>query len=118
MPAYPMSANWWRGKSGVQPPNTRLQMCRPGTRDGMAIRSREDERRGALPDVEGGVNLRDHLARGDDVLPFEVTAPLGKDLVLELDGARSGPFQQANGSLDVEGIAVARVGVHDEGNAY
>jgi hypothetical protein len=84
----------------------------------VGIGPRDDARGLTPPGVHSRFDLPHHLDRGNDLFTFEVAAPLGKHLVLELDGARSGPLQQANGSLDIQGIAVAGVGVHDEGNAH
>ncbi len=75
----------------------------------------DDERGLAGAGIDGGADLPGHLAGCDQPLVGEVAAALGKALVLELDGARARTLEQLHRPLHVERVAVAGVGVDDDG---
>ena len=64
--------------------------------------------------LEGGAQLGEPLVGVDDLLPRHVAAPLGPDLVLEEDADGSGLLPEFDGASDVDGVAVAGVGVDDQ----
>src|SRR5205085_5817245 len=64
----------------------------------------------------GGADLIDVLAPLDHPLAAHVPALLGPDLVLQKAPGRPSGDQFVDGPDDVERIAVAGVGVHDDGN--
>ena len=64
--------------------------------------------------IHRSLDLADHLLRGDQRLVRQMAATFGDGLVLELDSAGAGAFEDAHGALDVQRIAIAGVGVHDQ----
>src|SRR3972149_5028354 len=66
--------------------------------------------------LDGSGNLGLHLLHPDDLLPLEVPAALGEDLVLEHDRRGPGALQLTDGSPDVERVAIARIGVYQDRN--
>ena len=68
--------------------------------------------------VAGGAHFRDHRFHRDDLLAREETASLGKHLVFDVQGGHAGVFVLADGAMNVERIAVAGVGVADDGDVY
>ncbi len=64
--------------------------------------------------IARGLDLADHFAGLHHVLAGEVAAALGADLVFELDAVGARALQGAHGVVGVEGVAEARVRVHDQ----
>ena len=64
--------------------------------------------------VERGLDASDHLGRRHYRLAGKVPAALRRNLVLELDAARSHSFEEPNSSLHVDGIAIPGVGIDDQ----
>ena len=73
------------------------------------IGARDDEQRISCGDRRA--NFRCHALRGDDRLPGEVAAALGRDLVFHEDGLYAKALVGAHGVGDVLGIPVAVVGI-------
>ena len=69
---------------------------------------------GIFAGVGGGPQLGAHLGRLDERFAREMPAPLGKSLVFKLDCCGAGRFQLADGPLDVDRFAEARVGIDDQ----
>jgi hypothetical protein len=66
--------------------------------------------------VHGRGDLARHLGGRDQGLLVEVAAALGQRLVLDLDGAGARTLEQPHRARDVEGVAVAGVGIdHQRG---
>src|SRR6185295_9890853 len=59
----------------------------------------------------------DHLARRNDSLAGEMAAALGPDLVLDRDRREPCALEGAGDKVNVQRIAIAGVGVGEEGNA-
>ena len=64
--------------------------------------------------VERRLDLADHFGGRDQHFVVEMAAALRKILVLDLDRVGAGALEQADGALDIEGIAVAGVGIDDQ----
>ena len=71
---------------------------------------------GVGPVLGRGAHLADEVVGVDDLLAVEVTAALGRDLVLDVQRGRAAQRVLAHGPHDVELVAVARVGVGDHGD--
>ena len=67
-----------------------------------------------LPGIDSGLDLPRHLLRGDQRLVVEMTAALGKVLILKLDRVGACTLEQTDGTFDVECVAVAGVGIHNQ----
>ena len=68
--------------------------------------------------IDGGLDLLHHFLCRDDVLAGEVSAFLGKYLVLDLDARRARALQRANRAHDVHRVAVAGIGIDDDRKGY
>ena len=68
-----------------------------------------------MPAFDRGLQARDHLGGGDDLLAREVAAELGRDLVLDLHAGGSSPRDRMHGG---RGIAPAGVDVHEQGKVH
>ena len=77
----------------------------------MRVGPRDDHEVLVPAGVGRGLDLLDHLLRRDHLAAEHVPAPLGEDLVLELDGADAGPLVLADRAADVQRVAVAGVAV-------
>ena len=66
------------------------------------------------PGVDRGPYLAHHLLQRDQLLAIKVTAPFGRMLVLDLNGAGAGLLQDANRVGDVDGVAKTGVDVDDQ----
>ena len=97
-----------------------------GARDGRLetldrdrVGARDDQRLARAPRIERRLDLADHLCGRNECLVIEVTAALGKRLVLDLDRVGPGTLEQPHRAFDIECIAVAGVGIDDQagGNA-
>ena len=66
------------------------------------------------PRVDRGPHLAHHLLQRDQLLAVEMTAPFGRVLVLDLNGAGAGLLQNANGVGDVDRVAETGVDVDDQ----
>ncbi len=75
----------------------------PFDRDG--VRAGNDQRLRRAPGVERCLDLADHLARTDERLVGQVTAALGRHLILDLQRRSTPTFELADRALDVERIA-------------
>ncbi len=64
--------------------------------------------------VERRLDLADHFGGRDQHLVVQMAAALREILVLDLDGIGAGALEQADGPFDIEGIAVAGVGIDDQ----
>ena len=64
--------------------------------------------------VDGGAVLADSLVDRYYLLPGDEAAPLGRDLVLDVDSGDPGPDEGVDGAAYVDGVAVAGVGVGDQ----
>ena len=67
-----------------------------------------------LPRIKGGLHLSDHLAAGDQLFAVKMTAAFWERLVLELDGGSPGTLEIPDRALDIERVAEAVVGIHDD----
>ena len=65
------------------------------------------------PGVHRGSYLAHHLLQGDQLLAVKVTAPFGRTLVLDLNGAGAS-LSSANRVGDVDRVAKTRVDVDDQ----
>src|SRR5215211_1653573 len=111
--ANPSASSSSAGSTGVRPPSIMLASVGVPRRaslialssstfsgDSMKITS-------APASVGRGLDLLNHLLHRDHLAAEHVPAPLGEDLVLELDGADTGPLVLAYRAADVERVAVA-----------
>src|SRR5439155_7361388 len=83
--------------------------------DGISARNNDEIR--IDPGVGGSTNLLNHVGRGYDVLSGEMSAPLRRFLILELDGIRPTAFENADGACDVERVAETGVHINDQGQS-
>ena len=67
--------------------------------------------------VTGGADLAGGLFERDHLLASDVAAAFRADLVFDVDGGDTGVFKIAHGAHDVNGIAVAGIGVRDHRDA-
>ena len=58
------------------------------------------------------------LFQRDHLLTLEKAALLGEDLVFDVDAGNAGGLVLADGTLNVEGVAVAGIGVANDGNVH
>src|SRR5262252_4264461 len=80
--------------------------------DGISARNNDEVR--INPGVDSGANFLNHVGKGDDVLSGEMPAPLGKLLILELDGVGPAAFENADGACDIERVAETGVSINDQ----
>ncbi len=85
---------------------------------GEGIGTRDDDEIGVAARLHGRLDLADVLACLDHVLAGHVSAPLGRHLILEVDGRHAGLLVGVHGLDHVDGIAVARIRIGDHGNAH
>ena len=64
--------------------------------------------------VERRLDLADHFGGRDQHFVVQMAAALREILVLDLDRVGAGALEQADGALDIEGIAIAGVGIDDQ----
>ena len=82
------------------------------------VGARDDDETAVAARVAGGADLRHHRFHRDDLLAREKTASLGKHLVLDVQCRHAGVLILAHGAPHVERVAVAGVGVADDGDVY
>ena len=80
---------------------------------GARIGTGDDQELVGAARLDGSADLRDELVARDHFLAFEVTASLGRHLVLDVDRRDASRLVLAHGARDVQFIAVARVGIGD-----
>jgi hypothetical protein len=73
------------------------------------MRSSESPRSDRRADLVGG------FLDVDELLAGKRAAPLWEDLVFQMDGRHASALEHLHGSADVDGIAVAGIGVGDHG---
>jgi hypothetical protein len=83
--------------------------------EGQGIRAGDEHEIGIAGCVAGGPELVGHLGGRDNSLVVVMAAPLRELLVLEMEGSHPGALESADHALDIEGVAVARVSVGDDG---
>ena len=96
----------------VRPRDRRVE-----TFDGQRIRARDEHQVRVARGGARRAQLLRHLARGDHRLVVVVPAALGKRLVLEVQRRDAGALELAHGPLGVQRIAIAGVGIRDDGHA-
>ena len=85
--------------------------------DGERVGARDQHEIGVGGGVARGAELLGHLGHRDHRLVIVVAAPLREDLILEMERRHPCPFQLPHGAAGVQGIAVAGVGIGDDGHA-
>ena len=88
------------------------------TGDGIGVAAGDDHEIGVGTRVQCGLYLLHRFFLGDDLLAGEEAAFLGEHLVFDVDARDAGRFVFADGALDVQGVAVAGVGVADHGDVH
>ena len=84
---------------------------------GDRIRARNDDEIRIVARIAGGLDLRQHVGGRDDALAGKVPAALGPVLVLDVDAGNAGLLEIAHGTPGVDRVAVAGVGVGDDGKS-
>ena len=85
---------------------------------GQRVGARDDEEVAAAPGVDRGPDLLEPGLPVDDLLARHVAAPLRPHLVFEEAPGRPGVDERAHGADHVQGIAVAGVGVDEDGDVH
>ena len=85
--------------------------------DGERVGARDQHEIGVGGGVARGAELLGHLRHRDHRLVVVVAAPLREDLILEMERGHARPLQLPHGAAGVQGIAVAGVGIGDDGHA-
>jgi hypothetical protein len=85
--------------------------------DGERVGARDQHEIGVGGGVARGAELLGHLRHRDHRLVIVVAAPLREHLILEMERRHPRPFQLPHGAAGVQGIAVAGVGIGDDGHA-
>ena len=78
------------------------------------IRARHQDEGGIATRVAHRVHLLHHLLRRNDLLALHVPAALRPGLVLNQQAGHAGLLKGAGRVVDVDGIAIARVGVGEQ----
>ena len=81
---------------------------------GNGIGARNNDEIRVDPGICGGTNFLNHVCRCDNALSREMSAPLGKLLILELDGIGPAAFENADGACNVERVAETGVCIDDQ----
>ena len=95
------------GASAVQGSFQPFQSARIGPRD--------DDQIGIGARLDGGSNLGDHGSRFDETLSREMAAPLGEDLIFELNGGGSGRLEFRHGAHDIDGFSKPGIRIDNHG---
>ena len=94
---------------GVPPFNRRVQ-----PKNSPSVCPGDNEQSAVATCFHRGLNFLDHLRAADHLLAFVMTAAFGFHLVLNMQGRRTGARIRPNRPNDVQGIPIARVGIHNK----
>ncbi len=76
----------------------------------------DDQEIGTTPCIHGRPDFCDVVVERNDLLVVQVSALLREDLILDVDGRNTPPFEFAHGADHIEFIAVSCVGIGDNGD--
>ena len=81
---------------------------------GDRVGARDDHHRGIGSRLDRGADLTHELAPRNDLVPREMAAALGRDLVLDVESRHSGRLVRLHGPPHVQRVSVSGVGIGDE----
>ena len=86
--------------------------------DAARVGARDDDEIGIGARRQRGFEFSFHLRQWDDFFAVEMAAALGRDLVLDMNGSDANAFELTHGAHQIDGIAVAGVGIGDHRNFH
>ena len=86
--------------------------------DGIGVAAGDDDKIGVAAGVQGGADFLHVFRDGNHLLAGKKAALLGKQLVLQMDGRHAGRLVFPHRALHIQRVAVARVGIADDGNVH
>ena len=82
------------------------------------IGARDDTEIRVGPAGQGRFQLFYHFRQRDNLFSVQVAAPLGRDLVFDVNGGDADALVFTHGAHEIDGIAISRIGVGDDGNLH
>ena len=80
------------------------------------VRPRQDHQVRVPPGFQGVLHIDQELVQANDVLqPTVIGGPLGKHLILDVQGGHARPLELLHRSHGVDGVAVTGIRTRDDG---